>query len=119
LLAALLPNDAAHLERQLWQQAQAAQQQQPQQLVSRSRHPKKQRSDAAAAAAAAAEGQPRLNNNVIGVKHLEPRDIQQVVWWLSQSQGRAKTSRIPTKHIVSKQPSIQGVWTASTFAAQQ
>jgi hypothetical protein len=62
---------------------------------------------------------PRLNSNVIGVKHLEPDAIKQVVWWLSQSQGRPKTRRIPSKHIVSKQPSIQGAWTASTFATQQ
>lgn len=104
---ALLPNDAAHLERQLWKQAQqAAQQQQP----SSKRRPR--------AAAAATEAE-RMHSNVIGVKHLAAGDIQQVVWWLSQSQGRPKTRRIPSKHIVSRQPSIQGAWTASTFATQQ
>ena len=112
-----MPNDAAHLERQLWQQAQEAAQQQPLRTAAKA----KQRTQAAgaAAAAAAAAGPARLNSNVIGVKHLEPEAIKQVVWWLSQSQGRPKTSRIPSKHIVSKQPSIQGAWTASTFPTQQ
>ncbi|WIA09047.1 hypothetical protein OEZ85_008461 [Tetradesmus obliquus] len=112
---ALLPNDTAHLERQLWQQAQEAAQQQPLRTAAKA----KQRTQAAGAAAAAAAGPARLNSNVIGVKHLEPEAIKQVVWWLSQSQGRPKTSRIPSKHIVSKQPSIQGAWTASTFPTQQ
>jgi hypothetical protein len=64
---------------------------------------------------AASTWQPALNRNVIGVKHASAADIRSVVWWLSQSQCRSTRNRIPAKHIMSKQPSIQGAWSATTF----
>jgi hypothetical protein len=107
LRADLLPNDAAHLGRILMRQQPQQQQQQQQQ------HPQQQQ----------LQQQPlqkqqeprRLNSNVIGVKQRSAADIREVVWWLTQSQCRPRTRRIPAKHMVSKQPSIQGAWNATTF----
>lgn len=97
----LLPNDAAHLGRILMRQQQ--QQQHPQQQQLQQQPLQKQQEPR------------RLNSNVIGVKQRSAADIRGVVWWLTQSQCRPRTRRIPAKHMVSKQPSIQGAWNATTF----
>lgn len=106
---ALLPNDAAHLERVITRQQQAQQQpdqqgQEQEQEQQRQQHLDKQQ-----------QQQQRMNSNVIGLKSCSPQEIQELVWWLTQSQCRPRTSRIPVKHVVSKQRSIQGSWTATTF----
>lgn len=59
-----------------------------------------------------------LNSNSVGVKHQSATDIKEVVWWLTQSQGRPATRRVPNKHIRTRRHSIQGAWNASTFASQ-
>lgn len=60
----------------------------------------------------------QLNSNIVGVKHLSAAEIKHIVWWLTQSQGRPTTTRVPNKHIRSRRCSIQGAWTSSTFATQ-
>jgi hypothetical protein len=59
--------------------------------------------------------QPRTNTRVVAVNSRSPKQIQQTVWWLTQSQCRPLTSRVPARHIVSKNRSIQGAWTVTTF----
>lgn len=103
---AQLQADSAYIERHL-QQAANIQRQQQQHTQGRDQQQSKP----------IRAGVP-VSSNVVGVKHQSAEDIKSVVWWLTQSQGRAMTSRVPNKHIRSRRPSIQGEWTPNTFARQ-
>eukprot|EP00878_Enallax_costatus_P007177 GHUV01007521.1.p1 GENE.GHUV01007521.1~~GHUV01007521.1.p1 ORF type:complete len:169 (+),score=54.61 GHUV01007521.1:323-829(+) len=100
--APLANSSLAHLEKQLQQPAM----QYAQQAL---KHSRRRQQEAAAEA-------PRLNSNIVGLKHLSAAEIKSVVWWLTQSQGRPATTRVPNKHIRSRRCSIQGAWTPNTFA---
>lgn len=119
--AARLPHNADHLERKLMrqqleqqqqsaqqpsagqQQQQAPQQQHRSQVKQLLQHSSKQSAPSC------------MNSNVIGMKSRSAAEIREVVWWLTQSQCRPRTSRIPARHMVSKHRSIQGPWNATTF----
>eukprot|EP00877_Chromochloris_zofingiensis_P015103 jgi/Chrzof1/9847/Cz04g18060.t1 len=59
------------------------------------------------------------STRTVGVKHRSPKDISDIVWWLRCSQGYNTRNRIPMARIISKQPSVQGSWTISTFVPSE
>jgi len=63
---------------------------------------------------AAAELAAATSARTIGVKHKSAAEIREHLWWLRCGQGRNAQKRVPGKHWVSKQPSIQGAWTVNT-----
>lgn len=107
-------------EQQVKQQCQQHSQQQPQQRQSQQPQsqqpqPQQQRQRRQQSEGPPGLGMVKCNSNVIGVKHYSPAQIQETVWWLSQSQCRSMERRIPANHISTKRPSIQGVWSVTTF----
>jgi hypothetical protein len=60
----------------------------------------------------------KLHSHTVALRNLTPPEIARELWWLASSQGRPQSSRIPVRHVVSKRPSIQGAWSAGTFAQQ-
>ncbi|KAJ9534450.1 hypothetical protein QJQ45_016147 [Haematococcus lacustris] len=52
------------------------------------------------------------------VRNLDPAAIQDHVYWLRNSHGRGQTDYVIGKRQLSRNPSIQGVWTGSTFATE-
>lgn len=125
--AALLPNNTTHLERLIAEGESRSQREKRRKIIeqyeaaamaaateqgSQLPSPDELRAQAEAAAATALE---RHNSNVIGLKHMSAEEVRRVVWWLAQSQGRPRTRPAPGKRVVSSQPSIQGMWTATTF----
>lgn len=117
--AALLPHNAAHLERKLMRQQQEQEQQQQQlaqqQLAGQQQQQQLTQQQQQQPQQSSKQSTQRMNSNVIGVKSRSAAEIKEVVWWLTQSQCRPRTSRIPARHMVSKHRSIQGPWNATTF----
>jgi hypothetical protein len=127
----LLPASAGQLQQQLAREAQAEERARSERAQRRDRRRLALAGEAAADPLQAQQQQqqaqeqrargsglprsPPTNSNVIGVKHRSASEIGEVVWWLSQSQCRPTQRRITAKHIRSKQPSIQGSWTTTTF----
>jgi hypothetical protein len=116
---ALLPHNADHLERKLMRQQLEQQQQQSAQPSSAGQQQRptqqQQQQQQQPQHGSKQSAPPRMNSNVIGVKSRSAAEIREVVWWLTQSQCRPRTSRIPARHMVSKHRSIQGPWNATTF----
>eukprot|EP00879_Flechtneria_rotunda_P005169 GHRR01005451.1.p1 GENE.GHRR01005451.1~~GHRR01005451.1.p1 ORF type:complete len:171 (+),score=37.79 GHRR01005451.1:332-844(+) len=108
---AVLPHNEAHMKRQLRQEAEST-------LTQASNNYAQQANSNTCIATKTAAGASQRRSNVIGVKHQDAKGIADIVWWLSQSQGRSTQKRIPMKHVDGHRRSIQGQWTASMFAVQ-
>lgn len=57
----------------------------------------------------------KLHNHTVGLRNMTAGQVQKELWWLCSSQGRPQSSRIPAKRVVSRNPSIQGMWSVTTF----
>ncbi len=66
--------------------------------------------------AASAAGNGRAKP--IDVKNLSSKEIEEHVMWLRNSHGRDQEYKVTRSRHLSRNPSIQGMWTVDTFAAQ-
>lgn len=54
----------------------------------------------------------------VDVKNLSAQDIEEHVTWLRTSHGRDQDYKVTRSRHLSRNPSIQGMWTVDTFASQ-
>lgn len=54
----------------------------------------------------------------VDVKNLDASQIEQHVSWLRSSHGRSQDYKVTSGRHLTRNPSIQGMWTVDTFAAQ-
>jgi hypothetical protein len=59
----------------------------------------------------------KRHTHPVSLRNLTPQEISRELWWLIGSQGRPQHSRVPPKRVISRNPSIQGAWSPTTFAA--
>ena len=59
----------------------------------------------------------KRHTHTVALRNLSRDDVRRELWWLASSQGRPQSSRAPPRRVISGNPSIQGGWSVTTFAA--